>query len=107
MMRILDIFIYESSFKVLNNDKLQSFRVLCSIPITMIELNKNRILACESVSEIDSIFNDLASHTFNHYKFITALEKTLENFLFVLVSLKDIFGFLKIREENGMKKGQI
>ena len=80
MLRILDILIYESSFKILNNDKLQSLRVLCAIPITIIELNQNRILACESVSEIDSIFNDLASHTFNYYKFINALEKNIRKF---------------------------
>ena len=82
MMRILDILIYESSFKNINNDRIQNLRVLCAIPITLIELNKNKILACESVSEINSIFNDFILHTFNHNKFINALNINIRKFFY-------------------------
>ena len=59
MMRIFDIIIFESSFQGLYGDKLQYLRILCAIPITLFGLSKNRILVCKSVSEIQSIFNDL------------------------------------------------
>ena len=80
MMRIFDILIYESSFKVINKDNLHYLRILCAIPITLFEINENRILACESVSEIESIFNDLTLHTFNNNKFIITLEKNVSKF---------------------------
>ena len=80
MMRIFDIIIFESSFKGKFNDKLHYLRILCSIPITLLELSKKNILACESVSEIESIFNNLISHTFNKNKFIFALEKNVNTF---------------------------
>lgn len=48
------------------------------------QIHKNRILACESVSKINSIFNDLALQAFNHNKSIIVLEKKiLEIFSFI------------------------
>ena len=80
MMRIFDILIFESSFQGFYGDKLQYLRILCAIPITLFELSKKRILVCKSVSEIESIFNDLITHTFNHNKFIFTLEKNVNKF---------------------------
>ena len=80
MMRIFDILILECSFKNINNDKLQYLRILCAIPITLMELNKKRILACESVSEIESIFNDLILRALNHNEFIILLRKNVTKF---------------------------
>ena len=80
MMRIFDILIFESSFQGLYGDNLQYLRILCAIPITLFELSKNRILACKSVSEIESIFDDLILHTFNYNKFIFTLEKNVTKF---------------------------
>jgi len=83
MMRIFDILIFESAFKGLYGDDLQYLRILCAIPITLFELSKNKILLCKSVSEIESIFNDLISHTLNHNKFIFTLGKNVNKFYVV------------------------
>ena len=88
MMRIFDIIIFESSFKGKFKDKLHYLRILCSIPITLFELSEKNILACESVSEIESIFNNLISHTFNNNKFIFALEKNVNRFFLAKGSFK-------------------
>ena len=80
MMRIFDILIFECSFKNINNDKLQYLRILCAIPITLLELNKKRILACESVSELETIFNDLILRALNHNKFVYLLDKNFKKF---------------------------
>mgnify|MGYP006873000002 CR=1 FL=1 len=83
MMRIFDILIFESAFQGLYGDNLQYLRILCAIPITLFELSQNKILLCKSVSEIESIFNDLISHTFNHNKFIFTLGKNVNKFYVV------------------------
>ena len=83
MMRIFDILIFESAFQGLYGDNLQYLRILCAIPITLFELSKDKILLCKSVSEIESIFNDLISHTFNHNKFIFSLGKNVNKFYVV------------------------
>ena len=80
MMRIFDILIFESAFQGLYGDKLQYLRILCAIPITLFELSQDKILLCKSVSEIETIFNDLISHTLNHNKFIFALGKNVKKF---------------------------
>ena len=91
MMRIFDILIFESSFQGLYGDKLQYLRILCAIPITLFQLSKNRILVCKSVSEIESIFNDLILHTFNYNKFIFELEKNVNKFYVVSSFLEKWF----------------
>ena len=83
MMRIFDILIFESAFQGLYGDNLQYLRILCAIPITLFELSQEKILLCKSVSEIESIFNDLISHTFNHNKFIFTLGKNVNKFYVV------------------------
>ena len=91
MMRIFDILIFEAAFQGLYGDKLQYLRILCAIPITLFELSKNRILVCKSVSEIESIFNDLILHTFNYNKFIFTLEKNVNKFYVVSSFLEKWF----------------
>ena len=91
MMRIFDILIFESSFQGLYGDKLQYLRILCAIPITLFELSKNRILVCKTVSEIESIFNDLILHTFNYNKFIFTLEKNVNKFYVISSFLEKWF----------------
>ena len=80
MMRIFDILIFESAFQGLYGDKLQYLRILCAIPITLLELSQDKILLCKSVSEIETVFNDLISHTINHNKFIFTLQKNVNKF---------------------------
>ena len=106
MMRILDIIIFESSFKGKFNDKLHYLRILCSIPITLFELSKKRILACESVSEIESIFNNLISHNFNNNKFIFALEKNVNKFFISPDFFTNLFYKQNIQEWDN-KRGDI
>ena len=93
MMEIFDIIIFESSLKEINNGKLKYLRILCTIPITLLELNENRILASESVSEIESIFNDLILHTLIIINLKLLNIKILINFLSILVFGKNIYGF--------------
>ena len=106
MMRLFDILIFESSFQGLYGDNLQYLRILCAIPITLFELSKNRILACKSVSEIDSIFNDLMLHTFNYNKFIYTLEKNVIKF-YVVSNIFEKWFFNNRGREWDAKRGKI
>ena len=98
MMRILDIIIFEISFQDSFSDNLQYLRVLCAIPITLFEFNEDRLLACKSVSEIESIINDLNLQTFNHDKFISKLGKNINKFYVVSSFLETWFFNNKGRE---------
>ena len=106
MMRIFDILIFESSFQGLYGDKLQYLRILCAIPITLFELSKNRILVCKSVSEIESIFDDLILHTFNYNKFIYTLEKNVNKF-YVVSSLLEKWFFNNRGREWDSKRDEL
>ena len=106
MMRIFDILIFESSFQGLYGDSLQYLRILCAIPITLFELSKNRILACKTVSEIESIFNDLILHTFNYNKFIYILEKNVTKF-YVISSFLEKWLFNNQGREWDAKREEI
>ena len=84
MMRILDIIVFELSIQnYYNNDNMQYLRILCAIPLTLFEFSQNDILVCKSVSEIQSITNDLFLHTFNRNKFISKLQENLNKFYVV------------------------
>ena len=106
MMRIFDIIIFESSFKGKFKDKLHYLRILCSIPITLFELSEKRFLACESVSEIESIFNNLILCTFNNNKFIFALEKNVNKFFISPCFLTRYFFKQRIQQWDN-KRGDI
>ena len=79
MMRIFDILIFESGIEGKFVDDMQYLRILCAIPITLLELNKKDILECESVSELESILSNLISHSLNMNKFKVHLQNNLEN----------------------------
>ena len=106
MMRIFDIIIFESSFQDSFNDNLQYLRILCSIPLTLFEFNEERILSCKSVSEIESIINDLNLYTFNHSNFIAKLGNNMNNF-FVLSSVLEKWFFNNQGREWDKKRGEI
>ena len=106
MMRIFDILIFESSFQGLYGDKLQYLRILCAIPITLFEISKNRILACKSVSEIESIINDLISKIFNFNKFIYILEKNVNKF-YVISNILEKWFFNNRGREWDAKRDEI
>ena len=106
MMRIFDIIIFESSFQNIYSDNMQYLRILCSIPLTLFELNEDRILACKSVSEIESIINDLNLYTFNHNKFIAQLGNNINKFYVVSNFLEKYFNNNKGREWD-FKRGEI
>ena len=106
MMRILDIMVFESSMKDLYNDKLQYLRILCSIPLTLFEFSEEQILSCKSVSEIESITNDLFLHTFDRNKFIDKLGKNLNKFYVVSNFLERWFFNNKGREWDS-KRGDL
>ena len=83
MMRIFDILIYESGIQGKFIDNMQYLRILCAIPITLFELNKKDILECNSISELESILNNLISHTFNINKFKVHLQKSLDEIYYL------------------------
>ena len=106
MMRILDIIIFESSFKDYYNDNLQYLRILCSIPLTLFEFNQDRILACKSVSEIHSIMNDLNLCTFNHNLFISKLAENINKY-YIVSSLFETWFFNNKGREWDSKREEI
>ena len=106
MMRILDIIIFESSFKDYYNDNLQYLRILCSIPLTLFEFNQDRILACKSVSEIHSIMNDLNLCTFNHNLFISKLAENINKY-YIVSSFFETWFFNNKGREWDSKRGEI
>ena len=106
MMRILDIIIFESAFQDSYNDNMQYLRILCSIPLTLFEFNEDRILSCKSVSEIESIINDLNLCTFAHNKFISRLGQNINKFYVVANILERWFSNNQGREWD-FKRGEI
>ena len=83
MMRIIDIIVFESSIQKLYSDNMQYLRVLCAIPLTLYEFSEEQILACKSVSEIESTINDLFLYCFNRNKFIAKLQNNINRFYVV------------------------
>ena len=106
MMRILDIIIFESSFKDSYSDNMQYLRILCSIPLTLFEFNEDRILACKSVSEIETIINDLNLCTLNHNKFISKLAKNINKY-YVTSNFLESWFFNNRGREWDNKRGEI
>ena len=106
MMRILDIIIFESSFKDSFSDNLQYLRILCSIPLTLFEFNEERILACKSVSEIESIINDLNLCTFDHNRFISRLQNNINKY-YVISNIFETWFFNNRGREWDNKRGEI
>ena len=106
MMRILDILVFESSMQGLLTDNLQYLRVLCAIPLTLFEFSEKEILACKSVSEIESITGDLFLHTFDQNKFISKLNDNINKFYVVSGFLEKWFFNTQGREWDG-KRGEL
>ena len=106
MMRIFDIIIFESSFQNSYSDNMQYLRILCAIPLTLFEFNEERILACKSVSEIESIINDLNLETFNIDKFIARLSKNINKFYVISGFIEKWFNNNQGREWDS-KRGEI
>ena len=106
MMRILDIIIFESSFQNEFSDNMQYLRILCAIPLTLFAFNEDRILACKSVSEIESITNDLNLYTFNHNGFISKLEKNISSY-FVISNILEKWFFNNKGREWDYKRGEM
>ena len=106
MMRILDIIVFESSGKDLYSDNMQYLRILCAIPLTLFEFSEDQILACKSVSEIESVTNDLFLHTFNFNKFISKLQENLNKFYVVENFFEKWFFYTKSRAWDS-KRGDL
>ena len=83
MMRIFDILLFESGINGKYIDDLQYLRILCAIPITLFDFNKKEIMECESVSELETIFNNLISHTFDMNKFKIHLRNNMKEIYFL------------------------
>ena len=105
MMRILDIIIFESSYQDIYSDKMEYLRILCSIPLTLFELNESEILACKSVSEIESILtNNLFMHTFDKNAFISTLSKNINKY-YVVTGFMEKWFFNNQGREWDSKRG--
>ena len=79
-MRILDIIIFEATYKGYYGDHLQYLRILCCIPITLMTFRRKNILNCESVSELQSVFEDMILGTYNVNRFINRLKYHVREF---------------------------
>ena len=106
MMRILDVIVFESSVQGIYSDDLQYLRILCAIPLTLFEFNESQILACKSVSEIESIINDLFLHTFNKDKFINKLGENINKY-YVMTSFLEKWIFNNKGREWDTKRGDL
>ena len=104
MMRIFDIIIFESGIQGKYIDDMQYLRVLCAIPITLFEFNKKDILECQSVSELESMINNLIFYSFNMNKFKVHLKNNLKK-IFVLTS--DEFGLKNEKLKWDDKRGKL
>ena len=80
ILRILDILIFEASFKGHFGDKLQYLRIICTIPITLIHFKRNNILNCESVSELKTVFEDMIIGSYDTSRFMAKLRSNVQKF---------------------------
>ena len=106
MMRIFDIIIFESGIEGKFIDDMQYLRVLCAIPITLFEFNKKDILECESVSELESVINNLIFYKFNMNKFKVRLKNNLKE-IYVLTGFLDKLGIKDDKLKWDDKRGRI
>ena len=106
MMRILDILVFESSMQGLYTDDMQYLRVLCAIPLTLFEYSEKEILSCKSVSEIESITNDLFLYTFDKNNFVSNLGNNIEKF-YVAKSFFEKWFFNTQGREWDSKRGEL
>ena len=79
-MRILDILIFEATYKGYYGDHLQYLRILCTIPITLMHYKRNNILNCQSVSEMKTIFEDMIIGSYDINRFINKLYSNVKQF---------------------------
>ena len=106
MMRMLDILVFESSMQGLLTDDMQYLRVLCAIPLTLFEFSEKEILACKSVSEIESITNDLFLHTFDKNNFISKLGDNINKY-YVVTGFFEKWFFSTQGREWDSKRGEL
>ena len=79
-MRIFDILIFEATYHSYLGNNLQYLRILCTIPITLMTFKKKNILNCESVSELQSVFEDMIVGSYNINRFINRLKNNFKNY---------------------------
>jgi hypothetical protein len=79
-LRLLDITIFEAAVKNFDDDRYHYLRVICTIPITLMKLNERKIMECKTVREMETIFSDLISKSFNNEKFIQLVKENVDSF---------------------------
>lgn len=80
LLRVFDILIFESSFGELFGDNLRYLRILCAIPITLFKMNEKKIIEAQSVSELETIFDDFVTKTYTNTRFIGELQENVDKF---------------------------
>lgn len=81
-LRLMDILLFESSFKLNEYDSFDTIRIICSIPLTLIELCKKSILETKSVRELETVFKNMIKKTFNVENFIQILTDNINKYFF-------------------------
>ncbi len=79
-MRILDILIFEATYKGYYGDHLQYLRILCTIPITLMHFKRKNILNCQSVSEMKTILEDMIIGSYDTNRFIQKVYSNVKKF---------------------------
>ena len=72
-----DILIFEAYN---SKDKLKYLRILCATPVTLFQMNEKKILQAQTVSELETVFDDFIIKTFDSNKFIQEIMLNLDKF---------------------------
>ena len=80
LFRVFDILLFEASCTEFFGDSLRYLRILCTIPITIFQMNEKNILAAQSVSELETIVDDFVIKTYANMKFIGQLQENVLKF---------------------------
>ena len=79
-LRVLDIIIFESSIIVTESDKFDALRLICTIPLTLIEMCKDSILQVKSVREMEIEIKNTIRKTYNTELFIQQLYDNMNKY---------------------------
>ena len=87
-----DILLLEASQLMRKDDYgLRYLQLLCTVPITLFELNENKILQSRSVSELETISEDFIKKSINSQKFGMLIQSNINRFFCVQSSILNWF----------------
>ena len=80
-MKIADILIFESAIAVNNRlDSINHLRFLCSIALTILVENENKILSVDNIFQLENLFKVLKFKTYNNQLFFKKIYDNINNY---------------------------